>query len=130
MLLTSFLSYARVAPSGRAAKRISDFTDNISIITEEVAPLIMQAAEHCNPPLFSDQPQEKANVFYHMGFGMTTQPRLEDSGNSKWYMVPNCTKIQTSAPQLCQPDELCRSIKNPLTYYFRRKAERFRGRKT
>jgi len=128
MLLTPFLSYARVAPSGKAAKKISDFTNDISIITEEVVPLIMQAAERCNPPLFSDQPQEKANVFYHMGLGMTTQPKLEDSGKSKWYMVPNCAKIQASAPQLCQPDELCRKIKNPLTYYFRKRAERF-GRK-
>jgi DNA primase large subunit len=126
MLLTSFLSYARVAPSGKFAIKISDFIGDISIIRDEVAPLIFEAAERCNPPLFRDQPQEKANVFYHMGFGMTTEPRLADSGRSKWYRVPNCSKIQISAPLLCTPDEFCRNIKNPLTYYFRKRAESFR----
>jgi DNA primase large subunit len=128
MLLTSFLSYARVAPSGKVSNRVSDFVNDVSVIRDEVAPLIFEAAERCNPPLFRDQPQEKANVFYHMGFGMTTEPRLEDSGKSKWYNVPNCPKIQISAPLLCKPDELCRNIRNPLTYYFKKRAESFRRR--
>ncbi|MEW6592902.1 MAG: hypothetical protein AB1305_04410 [Candidatus Hadarchaeota archaeon] len=127
MLLAPFLSYARAAPSGRTATRIADFINDISVVNEEIAPLIFDAAERCNPPLFKDQPQEKANVFYHMGFGMTTEPRLEDSGKSKWYRVPNCIKIQMSAPPLCRPDEFCRKIRNPLTYYFRKKAEAFGG---
>ncbi|MEM3519043.1 MAG: hypothetical protein QXT22_01295 [Candidatus Hadarchaeales archaeon] len=126
MLLTTFLSYARVAPSGKVVTKMADFIDDISVVTEEIAPIIFQAAERCNPPLFKDQPQEKANVFYHMGFGMTTAPKLSDSGKSKWYRVPNCSKIQMSTPTLCRPDELCRRVKNPLTYYFRKKAESFR----
>jgi DNA primase large subunit len=129
MLLTSFLSYARIAPSGRRGEKITDFIKDFSIITDEIVPLIMEAAERCNPPLFSDQPQEKANIFYHLGLGMTTNPRPQDAGRSKWYMVPNCAKIQASAPPLCQPDELCKKIKNPLTYYFRKRAERAGGRK-
>lgn len=123
VLLTSFLSYARIAPSGKVATRIADFIDDISIIRDEIAPLISEAAERCNPPLFKDQPQEKASIFYHMGFGMTTEPRLGDSGKSKWYRVPNCAKIQMSASPLCNPDEFCRKIKNPLTYYFRKMSE-------
>jgi len=126
VLLTSFLSYARVSPSGRVATRMADFIKDISIVREEIAPLISDAAERCNPPFFKDQPQEKANVFYHMGFGMTTEPRLDDSGKSKWYRTPNCSKIQISAPQLCQPDEFCKKIKNPLTYYYKRLAEQAR----
>lgn len=123
MLLTPFLSYARAAPPP-AATRIADYISDISAVTEEVAPLIFEAADHCNPPLFKDQPQEKINVFYHMGFGMTTEPRMDDSGKSKWYRCPNCSKVQMSAPSICKPDELCRVIRSPLTYYFRKRAER------
>jgi DNA primase large subunit len=128
VLLTSFLSYARVSPSGKVATRMADFINDISIVREEIAPLITEAAEHCNPPFFKDQPQEKANVYYHLGFGMTLEPRLEDSGKSKWYRTPNCSKIQISAPSLCEPDDFCRSrnIKNPLTYYYKRLAEQAR----
>jgi DNA primase large subunit len=128
MLLTSFLSYARVSPSGRAVTRMADFIDNISVVCDEIAPLIFEAAERCNPPLFQDQPQEKENIFSKMGFGMTTEPRLEDSGKSKWYRTPNCRKVQMSAPALCDPDELCSKIKNPLTYYYRCLAEQARLR--
>jgi DNA primase large subunit len=128
MLLTSFLSYARVSPSGRAITRMADFIDNISVVRNEIAPLIFEAAERCNPPLFQDQPQEKENIFSKMGFGMTTEPRLEDSGKSKWYRTPNCRKVQMSAPALCDPDELCSKIKNPLTYYYRCLAEQARLR--
>lgn len=127
MLLTSFLSYARIAPSGKALNKISDFVKDISVITQEVVPLILEAAERCNPPLFQDQPQERANIFYHLGFGMTIEPKIEDSGRSKWYMVPNCSKIRSSAPQLCKPNEICKNVRNPLTYYFLKRRERFRG---
>ena len=127
VLLTSFLSYARASPSGRAATRIGDFIKDISVIRDEIAAPIFEAAERCKPPFFKDQPQEKANIYYHLGFGMMTEPRLEESGKSKWYRVPNCSKIQLSAPPLCDPDELCRKIKNPLTYYFRRLSEHARS---
>lgn len=119
VLLTSFLSYARISPSGKAVDRVADFIDDISVIEEDIVPLVFEAAEKCRPPLFRDQPQEKANVYYHMGFGMTTQPRLRDSGKSKWYRPPNCRKIKTEAPALCDPDELCSEIKNPMTYYYK-----------
>jgi len=122
MMLTSFLSYARIAPPP-SATRMGDVVDDISVVREEIVPVIFEAAERCNPPLFKDQPQEKASIFYHMGFGMTTEPRIGDSGKSKWYRPPNCTKIQMSVPQLCNPDEFCRRIKNPLTYYFRKMSE-------
>jgi hypothetical protein len=120
VLLTSFLSYARIAPSGRVTPRMADFIDDISVVREEIVPPIFEAAERCSPPLFRDQPQEKASIFYHLGFGMTTDPNLSDSGKSKWYRPPNCAKIQMSAAPLCNPDEFCRKIKNPLTYYFRK----------
>ncbi|MEM2878394.1 MAG: hypothetical protein QXG10_02455 [Candidatus Hadarchaeales archaeon] len=127
VLLTSFLSYARLSPPSSAVK-ITDVTSDISVVSEEIAPLIFEAAERCNPPLFKDQPQEKASIFYHLGFGMVERPTPADSGKSKWYRPPNCSKIQMSAPPLCVPDELCRKVKNPLTYYFRRMAEgRARG---
>ncbi len=122
MLLTSFLTYAKIAPPSTAT-RIGDVISDISTVRDEIAPLIFEAAERCNPPLFRDQPQEKASIFYHMGFGMTTDPKIGDSGKSKWYRPPNCAKIQMSAPQLCNPDEFCRKIKNPLTYYFRKISE-------
>ncbi len=123
VLLTGFLSYARVSPSGKLATRIGDFIKDISVVRDEIAAPIFEAAERCNPPFFKDQPQEKANVYYHMGFGMTVEPRLEDSGKSRWYTPPNCQKIVMSAPSLCDPDELCKNIKNPLTYFYRRLAE-------
>ncbi|MEM2875177.1 MAG: hypothetical protein QW567_04080 [Candidatus Hadarchaeales archaeon] len=127
VLLTSFLSYARLSPPTSAVK-ITDVTSDLSIVRDEILPMIFEAAERCNPPLFSDQPQEKGGIFYHLGFGMTTDPTPADSGRSKWYRPPNCAKIQMSAPSLCAPDELCRRVKNPLTYYFRKLAEeRARG---
>lgn len=122
-LLTSFLSYARLSPSGKPDPKISDFVDDMSVLTQEIIPMIHEAAERCQPPLFSDQPHERANIWYHLGFGLTEHPRLEDSGRSKWYRVPNCQKIKIQAPVLCEPDEACSQIKNPLTYYYRRLVE-------
>ncbi|MDH5685412.1 MAG: hypothetical protein OEY73_02645 [Hadesarchaea archaeon] len=129
VMLTSFLSYARVSPSGRVANRIGDFIKDISVVRDEIAAPIFEAAERCKPPFFKDQPQEKANVYYHLGFGMTAEPRLDGSGKSKWYRCPNCDKIAMSAAPLCDPDEFCRNrkIKNPLTYYFRKLSEQRSG---
>ncbi len=118
-LLTSFLSYARISPSGKSVNRVADFIDDMSVVEDDIVPLIFEAAEKCNPPLFEDQPQEKANVYYHMGFGMTTKPRMKDSGKTKWYSPPNCRKIKTEAPSLCRPVDLCSEVKNPLTYYYK-----------
>ena len=125
VLLTSFLSYARIAPfnAGENA-RIADFINDISVVTEEVLPVIYAAAERCSPPLFEDQPLEKLNINYHLGFGLTEEPRLEDSGNSPWYFVPNCEKIRREAPALCSPDKYCKEVKNPLVYYTRRRYAR------
>jgi DNA primase large subunit len=118
VLLTSFLSYARIAPvgSGRDSK-ISDYLRDISAVENEVLPMIEEAAKRCEPPLFEDQPMERMNVIYHLGFGLTGKPKLEDAGRSNWYFPPNCDKIQREAPSLCTPDAHCRIIKNPLSYY-------------
>ncbi len=122
VLLTSFLSYARIAPfSGQKDAKLSDFIDDISVIREEIMPLIEEAAQRCSPPLFEDQPLERLNVYYHLGLGLTSEPRLEDAGKSSWYFVPNCDKIRREAPSLCKPDKLCRDVKNPLTYYIKKR---------
>lgn len=122
VLLTSFISYARIAPrnAGRDA-RIADFVDDIRVVTQEILPVIYQAAERCSPPLFQDQPAERMNINYHLGFGLTAEPRLEDSGKSPWYFVPNCEKVRREAPALCRMDRDCREVKNPLSYYFRKR---------
>ncbi len=116
VLLTSFLSHARISPFAGDAK-ISDFVDDISLVTDDLLPRIFDAGARCNPPLFDDQPIEKANILYHLGFGLLQNPRLADSGNSTWYIPPNCEKIQREVPMLCKPDALCRRIKNPINYY-------------
>ena len=121
VLLTSFLSYARLCPNPpRRDVRIRDCISDLSIIEKEILPVIIEAGNRCSPPLFEDQPHEIKNIWYHLGFGLTDKPTLEDSGNSTWYFPPNCSKIRAHAPQLCKPDAHCRNIKNPLTYYLRR----------
>jgi len=117
MLLTSFISYARIAPPRRRDVKISDFISDAKIL-DEILSLIYEAAEKCNPPLFSDQPLEKQNILYHLGFGLAKEAKLENAGASKWYFPPNCEKIRREAPALCSPDETCSRIRNPLTYYF------------
>lgn len=119
VLLSSFLSYARIMPSGKSVDRIADYIDDISIIEEDVFPLIFEAADRCKPPLQKDHPNYKKNVYYHMGFGKTNQPKIKDSGKSPWYRPPNCVKIKAEAKKLCNPDKLCSKIKNPLTYYYK-----------
>ncbi|WP_297092704.1 DNA primase large subunit PriL [Thermococcus sp.] len=121
VLLTSFLSYARLCPSpSRRDVRIRDCVSDLSVVEKEILPVIIEAGNRCSPPLFEDQPHEVKNIWYHLGFGLTDRPTLEDSGNSTWYFPPNCSKIRANAPQLCKPDRHCRNIKNPLTYYLRR----------
>ncbi|WP_456422945.1 DNA primase large subunit PriL [Thermococcus sp.] len=121
VLLTSFLSYARLCPNPpRRDVRVRDCVNDLTIIKEEILPVIIEAGNRCRPPLFEDQPHEIKNIWYHLGFGLTDNPTLEDSGNSTWYFPPNCDKIRANAPQLCKPDKYCRGIKNPLTYYLRR----------
>jgi len=123
VLLTSFLSYARLCPNPpKRDVRVKDCVSDLRIIEEEILPIIIEAGNRCSPPLFEDQPNEIKNIWYHLGFGLTDKPTLEDSGNSTWYFPPNCDKIRANAPQLCKPDRYCRGVKNPLTYYLRRLA--------
>ncbi len=118
VLLTSFLSYARIAPVGSVKDaKISDHIKDASVVFNEILPMIEEAARRCTPPLFEDQPMERMNVIYHLGFGLTREPKLEDAGKSNWYFPPNCDKIQRESPSLCTPDDHCRTIKNPLSYY-------------
>ncbi|MBU7014440.1 MAG: hypothetical protein HXS52_12390 [Theionarchaea archaeon] len=110
VLLTAFLSYARVYPSLTAfdqEKKPELSSEQIEIILEDVAPLIIEAGNKCDPPLFQDQPIEQANVFYHLGFGLSESPSPRDFGTSKWYLPPSCAKVKQNAPSLCKPDELC-----------------------
>ena len=118
VLLTSFLSYARAAPEKVDDPRLSDYIKDQSILDDEIMPLVFQAAERCQPPLFTDQPLEKMNVSYHLGLGLSEHAKLENSGVSKWYFPPNCEKLRRESPALCKPDKLCERIKNPLNYYF------------
>ncbi|NJE03912.1 DNA primase large subunit PriL [Thermococcus sp. MV11] len=121
VLLTSFLSYARLCPNPpRRDVRIRDCVSDLSVLEKEILPVIIEAGNRCKPPLFEDQPHEIKNIWYHLGFGLTDRPSLEDSGNSPWYFPPNCSKIKANAPELCRPDRDCRNVKNPLTYYLRK----------
>ncbi|MCD6558293.1 MAG: DNA primase large subunit PriL [Palaeococcus sp.] len=121
VLLTSFLSYARICPNSQGKNvRVKDCIKDLSVLEKEILPVIIEAGNRCKPPLFEDQPNEIKNIWYHLGFGYTLTPTLEDSGNSTWYFPPNCSKIKANAPELCKPDKDCRYIKNPLTYYLRK----------
>ncbi|NPA48004.1 MAG: DNA primase large subunit PriL [Thermococci archaeon] len=121
VLLTSFLSYARFCPNpSRKDVRLRDCVQSVREVEEEVVSVVIDAGNRCSPPLFEDQPNEIKNVWYHLGFGFTEKPSLDDSGSSVWYFPPNCDKIRANVPQLCNPDEFCRGIRNPLTYYLRR----------
>jgi DNA primase large subunit len=121
VLLTSFISYARLCPNPpRRDIRIKDCVNDLSVVEKEILPVIIEAGNRCKPPLFEDQPNEIKNIWYHLGFGFTDRPTIEDSGNTPWYFPPNCDKIRANAPELCRPDKYCRGVKNPLTYYIRR----------
>ncbi len=118
ILLTSFLSYARLLPSTKIFDRDASFSlvqDDVQTLLSDVVPEIINAGDRCDPPFFTEQPLERLNIFYHMGFGMTDNPTPSDYGKSKWYLPPSCTKIAENAPQLCQPDDFCKRVKWVVT---------------
>lgn len=124
LLLTSFISYARLYPAvfkERKPHKVSDFDPTLNITLNEILPLIYEAADNCEPPLFQDDPQEKLNITAKLGFGLHETPRLENEGESKWYTPMSCEKIKIHLPILCKPDNLCEKIQNPLTYYNRKR---------
>jgi len=120
MFLTPFISYARLYPSvfsENITKQISDIDPSLSIVQNEVLPLIFEAAERCTPPLFEDQPQDKVNLNAKLGFGMHQDPDLKNEGETIWYTPMSCEKVKIHLPSLCKPDENCKKIGNPLSYY-------------
>lgn len=124
LLLTSFISYARLYPaifSADATVKVSDIDSDLNITRNEILPIIYEAAENCNPPLFSDQPQEKVNITSKLGFGMHEDPDLENEGETTWYTPMSCEKIKMHLPQLCKENKDCAKINNPLSYYSRKK---------
>jgi DNA primase large subunit len=125
LLLTSFVSYARLYPgifrNEGVDIKVSDIDSNLNITLNEILPLIYEAADNCSPPLFDDQPQEKINITSKLGFGMHNDPVLEHEGETKWYTPMSCEKIKMHLPQLCKPDKGCGKIGNPLSYYSRAK---------
>ena len=124
LLLTSFVSYARLYPGIFASDRtvkVSDIDTNLNITLNEILPLIFEAADNCTPPLFEDQPQEKINIISKLGFGMHEEVNLENEGETKWYTPMSCEKIKMHLPQLCKENKDCAKINNPLSYYSRKK---------
>ena len=97
-----------------------DQDPNLEITENEVLPLIYEAAQRCVPPLFDDQPQEKVNINAKLGFGMHSVLKLDHEGETTWYTPMSCEKIKLHLPHLCKPDDLCKKIGNPLSYYNRR----------
>lgn len=124
LLLTSFVSYARLYPGifgSEGGVKVSDIDSNLSITNNEILPLIYEAAENCTPPLFEDQPQEKINITAKLGFGMHEFPEIDNEGETTWYTPMSCEKIQMHLPQLCKKNKDCKKINNPLSYYSRKK---------
>lgn len=124
LLLRSFISYARLYPAIFGADttvKVSDIDADLNITLNEILPIIYEAAENCNPPLFSDQPQEKVNITSKLGFGMHEEPDLENEGETTWYTPMSCEKIKMHLPQLCKENKDCAKINNPLSYYSRKK---------
>ena len=122
MFLTPFISYARLYPSvfsENVTKQISDVDPTLLIVQNEVLPLIFGAAERCIPPLFEDQPQDKINLNAKLGFGMHQILELKNEGETTWYTPMSCEKVKIHLPSLCKPDENCKKIGNPLSYYNR-----------
>ena len=120
LLLTSFVSYARLYPGIFASDgniKVSDIDKDLKITENEILPLIFEAADNCTPPLFEDQPQEKINIISKLGFGMHDTISLENEGETKWYTPMSCDKIKMHLPNLCHPDKDCKKINNPLSCY-------------
>ncbi|MDO5849247.1 MAG: DNA primase large subunit PriL [Methanobrevibacter sp.] len=124
LLLTSFVSYARLYPGifgSDESVKISDIDTDLKITENEILPLIYQAADNCTPPLFDDQPQEKLNIISKLGFGLHDEISLENEGETTWYTPMSCEKIKMHLPQLCKPDGSCKGLNNPLSCYGRKK---------
>jgi len=120
LFLTSFISYARLNPQVfrlNQAINISDVDPDLKITFNEILPLINEAAANAVPPLFEDQPQEKINIISKLGFGMHSEPKLENEGETKWYTPMSCEKIKLHLGNLCKEDKICKKIGNPLSYY-------------
>lgn len=124
LLLTSFVSYARLYPrifANDESVKVSDMDPNLTITENEILPLIFEAADNCTPPLFEDQPQEKVNIISKLGFGMHDKVDINHEGETKWYTPMSCEKIKIHLPHLCKPDKSCKGINNPLSCYGRKK---------
>lgn len=122
LFMTPFVSYARLYPDVfrmNISKRISDQDPQLEVTENEVLPLIYEAAQRCVPPLFDDQPQEKVNINAKLGFGMHSTLKMEHEGETTWYTPMSCEKIKLHLPHLCRPDDVCKKIGNPLSYYNR-----------
>lgn len=122
LFMTPFISYARLYPDVfrmNITKRVSDQDPNLEIVEKEILPLIYEAAHNCVPPLFDDQPQEKVNINAKLGFGMHSSLKMEHEGETTWYTPMSCEKIKLHLPHLCHPDDVCKKIGNPLSYYNR-----------
>ena len=120
LFLTSFISYARLNPQVFGLDQTINVTDvdpDLKITFNEILPIINEAAANAVPPLFEDQPQEKINIVSKLGFGMHSEPKLENEGETKWYTPMSCEKIKLHLGNLCNPDKNCKKIGNPLSYY-------------
>ena len=121
LFLTPFISYARLAPNVFSMEydmKVSDVDPSLEITHKEV---IYEAANACRPPLFKDQPQEKININSKLGFGMNSELKLSEEGETRWYTPMSCEKIKLHMPNLCIPCVDCKKIGNPLIYYNRKK---------
>ncbi len=126
LFFTPFVSYARLYPDvfrKNVSVKVSDVDPNLSVVQNEILPLIYGAAERCNPPLFEDQPQEKVNINAKLSFGMHSALELKHEGETIWYTPMSCEKVKLHLPSLCKPDKTCKRIGNPLSYYIRRLSE-------
>ncbi|MDR2967109.1 MAG: DNA primase [Methanobacteriaceae archaeon] len=120
LFLTSFISYARLNPQVFRLDQTINVTDvdpDLKITYNEILPIINEAAANAVPPLFEDQPQEKINIVSKLGFGMYSEPKLENEGETKWYTPMSCEKIKLHLGNLCRADKTCKKIGNPLSYY-------------
>ena len=58
LLLTSFVSYARLYPrifASDESVKVSDMDPNLTITENEILPLIFEAADNCTPPLLNSK---------------------------------------------------------------------------
>ena len=116
MILTPFLSYARLYPGVYARHikdaKVTDMDPTLKITRDEIMPLIHEAAQNCTPPLFNDQPEEKHNINSKLGFGENSISH-ENCGKTPWYTPSNCQNIKQQS-NLCVPCGDCQKIGNPL----------------